>query len=249
VSTETQPRERLAPEAGDELARAAPLRLVVVQGESRPPVDAASEPMVMTFPHLLIRELCAFLALSLLLVVLSLLFDGPLEELANPERTPNPAKAPWYFLGLQELLHYYPPLISGVILPGLVILSLVVVPYFHVNLTRAPFARCGAGARRRRLGLLWLAVLALSALFYFTGAHPVWPVIIPLWLVALAASAPLLARDEPRAGLLGALARRSLPFWIYFWFLLVAVALTLIGVFFRGPGWTFTLPWRDGVFY
>ncbi len=237
---------RFAAEPGED-ARAVPVRLLVVQEEERPAVDASAEPQVMTFPHLLIRELCAFLALSLLLVVLSLLFDGPLEEIANPEKTPNPAKAPWYFLGLQELLHYYPPLISGVILPTLVIFSLVVVPYAHVNVTRAPFAAGSPAERRRKLGWLWLATAALTLVFLFTGAHAVWPVIGPLWFCALLATVPFLS--DAKRGVIGLLARRSLPFWVYFWFLLVATALTLVGVFFRGPGWAFTLPWRDGVYH
>ena len=71
--------------------------------------------------------------LTLVLVLLSLLWDAPLEGLANPMQTPNPAKAPWYFLGLQELLHYFPPVVAGVLIPTLVVLALVVIPYFDIN--------------------------------------------------------------------------------------------------------------------
>jgi menaquinol-cytochrome c reductase cytochrome b/c subunit len=198
-------------------ARRDPVRLLVLQGdEERPPVRAADEPVVMTFPHLLLRELIALLALSLFLVGLSLVFDAPLEEVANPEKTPNPAKAPWYFLGLQELLHYYPPLVAGVLLPGLVVLSLVVIPYFELNLERAPFWGPRGGARRGGAG---------------RGGE---------------GRGGLLPR---RAGVVGWIARRSLAFWIFLWFLAVAVTLTAIGIFFRGPGWAFVLPWRDGIFY
>jgi hypothetical protein len=230
----------------DASARAAPVRLVVVQGDERPTVDAMDEPVAMTFPHLLVREAIALVSISLFLVVLAICFDAPLEEMANPQKTPNPAKAPWYFLGLQELLHYYPPIVSGVLLPGLVVLSLVVIPYFDINLQRRPFWTGGAAERRRRLAGLWIAVAALSALFLFTGSHPVWPIVVPLWLVALAMSVPAIARRPRRAVAL--LASTSLAFWVFVWFLLASLVLTVIGTAFRGPGWEYTLPWRDGIY-
>lgn len=227
----------------DEDARRAPLRLVVVQGDRMPAVDADDEPMVMTVPHLLVREAIAFLSLSLTLALLALFFDAPLEEIANPEKTPNPAKAPWYFLGLQELLHYYPPFISGVLLPGLVIMALVVIPYFDLNLRREAFWQT---ATRRKLASLWAAVAVLSVVFLTTGAHPVWPMAIPLWVLAIVMTVPaLLPRDRPSVRWLG---DRSLAFWVFLWFLVASVVLTVVGVAFRGPGWEFTLPWRDGIY-
>jgi hypothetical protein len=231
------------PEKGSD-ARAAPVRLLFVQGEERPAVDASDEEMVMTFPHLLVRELIAFLALSVGLVLVALFFDAPLEEIANPEKTPNPAKAPWYFLGLQELLHYYPPVVSGVALPGLFVFALAIVPYFKVNVERPPLWKAGV---KRKLAALWGTVAALTLVLAFTGAHPVWPLIIPLWFVALAMSSG--AFVEVRGRFTRWLHTRSVPYWLFLWFLLSATALTVIGIFFRGPGWSFVLPWRDGVFY
>ena len=232
----------------DANARKAPVRLVVVQGDERPPVSVVDEPVAMTFPHLLVREAIALVSLSLFLAILAISFDAPLEEIANPQKTPNPAKAPWYFLGLQELLHYYPPIVSGVVLPGLVVLALIVIPYFEVNLRRRPFWRSDdtTAARWRRLAGLWSAVAALSLVFLFTGSHPVWPILAPLWIVAVAMSAPAIARAL--GGLMGRLETPSLAFWIFLWFLLASIALTVIGVAFRGPGWEYTLPWRDGIY-
>jgi quinol-cytochrome oxidoreductase complex cytochrome b subunit len=224
-------------------ARQVPVRVVVVQGDERPAVDASDEPMVMTMPHLVVRELIAFLALSLFLVLLALVANAPLEEIADPSRTPNPAKAPWYFLGLQELLHYYPPLVSGVLLPGLLVVALVVIPYMRINLERSPIARNrGSGALAR----VWIVVGALSIVSYFTGAAPVWPFIGTLVAVGAAITVALLSRSQHRAA--AWLRARSLAFWIFTWFLLTATTLTIIGVFFRGPGWSYTLPWRDGVY-
>jgi hypothetical protein len=232
----------------DENARRGPVRLVVVQGDERPAVDAMDEPVVMTFPHLMVREAIALLSISLFLVVLAILFDAPLEEMANPQKTPNPAKAPWYFLGLQELLHYYPPIVSGVVLPGVVVLALVIIPYFDINLQRRPFWEASASdaSRRRKLAGLLGVVAGLSLVFLFTGSHPVWPIVIPLWVVTGAMTLPVLTRT--RRGLMGVLAGTSLSFWIFMWFLLASLALTVIGTAFRGPGWAYTLPWRDGIY-
>lgn len=227
---------------GDD-ARATPVRVVVVQGDERPAVDVDDEPVVMTFPHLIVRELIAFFGLSLLLVTVSLVADAPLEEIADATRTPNPAKAPWYFLGLQELLHYYPPLVSGVLLPTLLIVALIVIPYFPINLERAPFDLHGS---RRRLGRVWAVIGVATLIFYVTGSAPVWPFIGTLWFIGAAITVGALSSSSH--GAIGWLRSRSLPFWIFAWFLLAATVLTIIGVFFRGPGWSFTLPWRDGVY-
>jgi len=224
-------------------ARQAPVRLVVVQGEKRPAVDSSDEQQVMTWPHLMLREAIALTAISLFLALLAIFFDAPLEELANPEKTPNPAKAPWYFLGLQELLHYYPPLVSGVLLPGLVIVALIVIPYFNINLKREAFWQTDI---RRKLLFFWVSVIGLSAVFLFTSAHPVWPILIPLWFVAALMMVP--AVSPKRTGLRAWLGDRSLAFWIFLWFLLASIALTVIGTLFRGPGWQYTLPWRDGIY-
>ena len=240
--------ERFAIETGEN-ARVTPVRLVVVQGDERPAVDATDEPVAMTFPHLMIREAIALVSISLFLAVLAILFDAPLEEMANPQKTPNPAKAPWYFLGLQELLHYYPPIVSGVLLPGLVVLALVIIPYFDINLQRRAFWNPSATRASRVVKLLWIAavVAALSVVFLFTGSHPVWPILIPLWLIAMMMALPgLMPGSRNRA--VQAVGGTSLSFWIFLWFLLVSIVLTVIGTAFRGPGWEYTLPWRDGIY-
>jgi quinol-cytochrome oxidoreductase complex cytochrome b subunit len=225
-------------------ARKTPVRVAVVQEETRPAVELTEEDLVMTFPHLVVRELIALIAFSLAVVLIALLFDAPLEQVANPLQTPNPAKAPWYFLGLQELLHYYPPLVSGVILPGLVILALVVVPYFEINLRREAFWETDRDRKLIRLGVVTAAVCIL---FLVSGAHVVWPVIVPTLVIAgLMAWPALSGMDTPWRRFVGT---RSLAFWAFSWFLACLVTLTIIGVFFRGPGWTFTLPWIDGVYY
>jgi len=184
-------------------AREVPVRLLVVQGEARPAVDVADEPMVMTFPHLVVRELVAFVALSLALVLLSLVFDAPLEGIADPLHTPNPAKAPWYFLGLQELLHYFPPVVAGVLLPALAVIGIVVIPYVRLNIEIA-----GLYERPWKRTLAVLTVLA-GAVGTMLAAYHVWPVLVPTLVLYGLMLMPALPFGPPR--LKRALARVPVP--------------------------------------
>jgi len=88
---------------------------------------------VTTWPYLVRIELLATLAAMVLLTAWSILIDAPLEEAADPNRTPDPSKAPWYFLGLQELLVYFDPWIAGVMVPLLIIFGLLAIPYLDRN--------------------------------------------------------------------------------------------------------------------
>jgi hypothetical protein len=86
-----------------------------------------------TWPHLVRAEFLCTLFVTILFVVWSLLVDAPLEEPANPTRTPNPSKAPWYFLGLQEMLVFFDPWHAGVVLPSLIIVGLMLIPFLDIN--------------------------------------------------------------------------------------------------------------------
>ena len=100
------------------------------------PIKKATGPgddKIHTWPHLVRNEFLISIGIILLLIVWSLLVDAPLEEPANPTRTPNPSKAPWYFLGLQEMLVYFDPWLAGVVLPGLIIVGLICIPYVDRN--------------------------------------------------------------------------------------------------------------------
>jgi hypothetical protein len=88
---------------------------------------------VHTWPHLVRSEFLCAIFIIMLLVVWSLLVDAPLEEPANPTRTPNPSKAPWYFLGLQEMLVFFDPWHAGVVLPSFIIVGLMAIPYIDIN--------------------------------------------------------------------------------------------------------------------
>src|SRR3989304_10462778 len=100
----------------------------LVAGTS-PMVEKGPEDTVMSWPHLLILEILAALGTTVLLLFWSLAFKAPLREMANPDVTENPAKAAWYFLSLQELLLHMHPVLAGLVMPGLVIVLLIAIPY------------------------------------------------------------------------------------------------------------------------
>jgi quinol-cytochrome oxidoreductase complex cytochrome b subunit len=131
---------------------------------------------VFTWPHLLARHVVVGLGVASLVLGLGVAFAAPLRGLANPNLTPEPAKAPWYFSGLQELLSHFDPLVAGILIPAGAILMLIVLPYIDRN--------PATEARNRKV-----AVLVFSGL------------------------------------------------------VVIAVTLTVIGTFFRGPGWRFVVPW------
>ena len=100
------------------------------------PIRKAAGPgddKVHTWPHLVRLEFLVAIFIMALLIVWSVVLDAPLEEPANPTRTPNPSKAPWYFLGLQEMLVFFDPWHAGVVLPSLIIVGLMVIPYIDIN--------------------------------------------------------------------------------------------------------------------
>jgi hypothetical protein len=99
-----------------------------------PPLEAVEKNRkVLVWPDLVYTELIAMVACTVFLLLWSIYIKAPIEEPANAARTPNPSKAPWYFLGLQELLVYFDPWLAGVAVPGTIILGLVVIPYVDRN--------------------------------------------------------------------------------------------------------------------
>ena len=88
---------------------------------------------LLAFPHLVFKEFIALMLVSLVLIIISMAINAPLEEVATPTKTPNPAKAPWYFVGLQEMLVYFDPWIAGVMIPTLIIIGLMAIPFVDKN--------------------------------------------------------------------------------------------------------------------
>jgi cytochrome b/b6/petD-like protein len=97
------------------------------------PIEKAESDRVWVWPDLVYTELISLIVFSVILIAWSILLKAPLEQPANPANTPNPSKAPWYFLGLQEMLVYFDPWLAGVVLPGLIIVGLICIPYIDRN--------------------------------------------------------------------------------------------------------------------
>ncbi len=216
-----------------------PRRIAFILRRTSPQVMTQDDARVMTYPTALARFIIALEIAFLLLVWISLLANAPLEGIADPMHTPNPAKAPWYFLGLQELLHYFPPMVAGVLVPGLVVAALIVIPYFNINIEGESL---WARHRKRRLMIIG-AVLAVFCLFLlvFDVIVALVPTILVgglmLWSALFSPESPTLFQRW--------LSYKPLSFWIMSWFLIELVILTVVGTFFRGPGWAWILPWQS----
>jgi hypothetical protein len=156
--------------------------LTVVKSGSIQETKAAPVDKVHTWPHLLAVEFVAGLACTAFLFVFSWVVNAPLMHAADFNKTPNPSKAPWYFLGLQELLTMFHPMIAGVTLPGMGLVVLILAPFVDKNPSNRPEDR--------------------------------------KWMTSM------------------------FTLFLMFWAVLV-----IIGSFFRGPGFNFTFPWRDGIFF
>ena len=144
----------------------------IEQREEQEPDDT-----VFTWPHFLIRHVVIAAITIAVVFLLAILFDAPLKDIANPSLTPQEAKAPWYFAGLQELLAHLQPMVAGILIPGAAVLFLFALPY----LDRGK----GWRIRDRKMVVIVFTVLAVAA-----------------------------------------------------------VTLTVVGAFFRGPGWSWVLPWH-----
>ncbi len=198
--------------------------------QERPP-----EKIVMTFPNLIIREIICFQVVVIVLVIISLLFDAPLEELANPQNTPNPAKAPWYFLGLQELLHVFPPVVAGVLIPFCVVVALVIIPYFEINIKREGLWK----ENQKKTFVVFTSIVFVLLLLLIL--FDVFSIAVPTLMIYVVAVLPyFVKKDSP---FINWLSRISLAEWIMTWFSFVSLILIFIGTYFRGPGWSWVWPW------
>jgi len=218
-------------------AKKVPKRIAFIKARTAARVRKEDEEMTMTFPNLVIKEIIAFEVMVIVLALFSLFVDAPLEWIANPEHTPNPAKAPWYFLGLQELLHYFPPVVGGVILPSLAVVALIVIPYFRVNIK-------GEGLWKENVKQTFIVLVAVgSFLSLVLLLFRVYAMLIPTLLVVGCMLIPYFSRKE--TGIAGWLGSRPLSWWIMTWFVVIVVVLTAIGTLFRGPEWSWTWPWKE----
>ncbi len=149
--------------------------LAVVKQEAITRVEKPLEDSVFVWPHLLVREFFAATIVMVMVTLLSIAIDAPLRPPADASLTPNPAKAPWYFLGLQELLHYFPPTTAGVLVPGFVLVALAVLPYIDRNPSRAYADRKLAIVTFTMFLVFWAVVTLAGSFFRGPGWLWIWP--------------------------------------------------------------------------
>jgi hypothetical protein len=227
-----------SPGVGSDI-RVSQKRVLFITRRTSAHVKSHDEEQVQTYPEALFRVLLAMELLTIVLVLMSLFFNAPLEGLADPTNTPNPAKAPWYFLGLQELLHYFPPVVAGVLIPGLLVFALVVIPYFDINIEADGFFLTN---RRRKRNVFYIVAGGISL---FLLLFDVYVALVPTLLVAGLMLVAAFGSSQSPQRFPRFLASKPISWWIMTWFLLELVVLTAVGTFFRGPGWSWVWPWRN----
>ena len=149
--------------------------LTVVKAGSIQDVKATPTDKVNTWPHLLVGEFVASLACLTLLMVLSTFINAPLLALANYNQTPNPSKAPWYFLGLQELLTMFHPMVAGVTIPGMGLFVLILAPYLDKNPSNRPEDRKIAISLMTVFMMFWAILVLIGSFFRGPGFNFVLP--------------------------------------------------------------------------
>lgn len=149
------------------------LALVPPEGIQR--VEREQGDRVNVWPHLLIEEFVAMFVLSVGLVVFSTFVQAPLRELANANLTPNPSKAPWYFLGLQELLRYFHPMVAGISIPTFILVGLAAVPFVDRNPSTRPGDRKIAITLFTTLFMFGAVLTIIGSFFRGPGYNWIWP--------------------------------------------------------------------------
>jgi menaquinol-cytochrome c reductase cytochrome b/c subunit len=149
--------------------------LTVVKSGSIQDVKATPVDKVHTWPHLLAAEFVAALAMTVFVFIFSVFVHAPLLQLANTNQTPNPSKAPWYFLGLQELLVYFHPMVAGVTLPGVGLIALVLAPFLDRNPSNKPEDRKFMTSLMTVHLMFWAVLVLIGSFFRGPGFNFVLP--------------------------------------------------------------------------
>jgi hypothetical protein len=212
-------------------------------------VDHGPDDTIFSFPVVAILELVLTLGVILVLLAMSLAVNAPLEEIANPNETTDPAKAPWYFMGLQEMLEHGHPTLMAVAMPTLMVLFVIVIPY--IDNSRHGAGRWFTNKRGKRI-TLYTSIYALIVMPLFIlvdniiqprellrGVMPdfIPQMLIPAIIMGIIVLLPLIVlwRSKPNA--------RQVVLVLFTMLFVSAIVFTLTGFLFRGPGFRLYLPW------
>ncbi|MBI2910320.1 MAG: menaquinol-cytochrome C reductase [Chloroflexi bacterium] len=226
--------------------------LAVVRKEVLAVIEKEPEDTAPTWPNLVVIEFLAVAIFSIGLFVISWLVNSPLGELANPDKTPNPSKAPWYFLNLQEMLLHMDAALAGVIVPGILIVFLMAIPYLDdVREERHRWFTSRQG----------LAISIFSAL-YTTAAlvlMEIFDIVVGIkrllaglprgadiagWIVPILLTGGLIALLMAILRRRWQASRRDILIAVFTGFFVSYIFLTIMGTAFRGPGLEFFWPWE-----
>ena len=214
-----------------------------------PMVDKGPENTVFSFPIVLLWELILLLGVTLAIFLFSLLKQAPLDEIANPMITADPAKAPWYFVGLQELLEHMHPTAAGVLIPALLVLFLLVLPY--IDRSREGIGVWFSSSRGRRITafsamytvIVMAAYIALDNAFtlreLLRDSVPQWVAqgLVPLSILFLLVLIPVIVLWRLKAS------RHEIMLALFTIMFVSAIVFTVSGFLFRGPGFKLYRPW------
>ncbi|NLE77489.1 MAG: hypothetical protein GX605_12155 [Chloroflexi bacterium] len=242
MSKKGQPTEPFAPDPHKTYG------LMELAKGTSPLVDKEPEDTVMTFPNLVLIEFLGALGMILLLLLLSVLRDAPLEEFANPQSPPNPAKAAWYLMGVQELILHLHPQWGSILIPGAITVLLMAIPYLDRDTSDVGIWFGGARGRRIAGYTALATALTLPALILLSsqfGVKSILPnasatvtgIIVPVAII-------LVILDGLRRILryYGA-TRREVIVAFFTVFITSFFVLTAIMLLFRGPGERLYWPW------
>lgn len=222
----------------------------LVQKAPQTMVEHGPDNTVFAFPVVALLELLLALGLGVVLLLVSLARNAPLEEFANPNITTDPAKAPWYFMGLQEMLEHGHPTLMAVILPAIMVLFVLAIPYLDND--RRGSGKWFTSARGKMISLYTAcyALVIMPAYILMDNAYPprellrgltpdwVAQFVIPALLMAAIVALPLLVLRRYRP------TSQEVMLGLFTLLFVSAVVFTLAGFFFRGPGFHLYWPWN-----
>lgn len=221
----------------------------VARGEG-PMVGKGPEDTLFAFPVVLLWEILILLGVTLVIFLFSLLKQAPLDEIANPMITTDPAKAPWYFVGLQELLEHMHPVVAGVFVPTILVLFLMSIPYIDQSREYVgKWFSTPRGARITAITSLYTLVVmvayividnSLSLRELLRGSMPQWVAqgLLPAGILLILVMLPVLALRWIRA------TKHEVIMTLFTVMVVSAFVFTVSGFLFRGPGFKLYWPWE-----
>ncbi|GAB4296350.1 MAG: hypothetical protein Kow0090_11450 [Myxococcota bacterium] len=217
--------------------------MALAEGKS-PAIDKGPEDTVMTYPTVIIAELTVFMATFAAMLLLSMLFDAPLKEIANPNVPENPAKAPWYFLGLQELVSYS-AFMGGIAIPTIVLIGLALIPYLDRERGHIGVWFSGAQGKRVAFQTFIFSFIFIVSIVAFTvkfGWLRNWFPNIPQLAIIVFNPGTIIVGGVVAWSLLVIKttgSKRMGAIAVFTFFIVGFIILTYVGVYLRGPNWGF----------